>query len=158
LPQVEVPYDQLQDPEAIANWPQTLSRDGARTPMPWSSTATNAGFSGARPWLPVGKTHLGLTVDAQDSDGGSMLNFTRQCLDLRNRHPALHHGSMAIVRLTDQLIVFERESAGQKLRCSFNLSDSPAELPSMQAAELVTVGEVADGRLGPWSAIIEKLA
>jgi alpha-glucosidase len=106
----------------------------------------------------VGKTHLGLTVDAQDSDGGSMLNFTRQCLDLRNRHPALHHGSMEIVRLTDQLIVFERESAGQKLRCSFNLSDSPAELPSVQAAELVTVGEVAGERLGAWSAIIEKLA
>ena len=37
LPQVDVPYERLRDPEAIANWPQTLSRDGARTPMPWSA-------------------------------------------------------------------------------------------------------------------------
>ncbi len=35
LAQIEIPYAQLQDPEAIANWPLTLSRDGARTPMPW---------------------------------------------------------------------------------------------------------------------------
>jgi alpha-glucosidase len=56
LPQVDVPFDRLQDPEAIANWPQTLSRDGARTPMPWSSTAPNLGFSTGEPWLPLGET------------------------------------------------------------------------------------------------------
>ena len=33
LSQVDIPFDQLHDPEAIANWPLTLSRDGARTPM-----------------------------------------------------------------------------------------------------------------------------
>ena len=31
LTQVDIPFDQLQDPEAIANWPLTLSRDGVRT-------------------------------------------------------------------------------------------------------------------------------
>lgn len=35
LTQVDIPFDALLDPEAIANWPMTLSRDGARTPMPW---------------------------------------------------------------------------------------------------------------------------
>ena len=39
LPQVEVPFELLQDPEAIANWPQTLGRDGARTPMPWRAAS-----------------------------------------------------------------------------------------------------------------------
>ena len=34
LEQIDIPYDRLHDPEAIANWPMTLSRDGARTPMP----------------------------------------------------------------------------------------------------------------------------
>ena len=29
LPQAEVPFESLQDPEAIANWPQTLGRDGS---------------------------------------------------------------------------------------------------------------------------------
>ncbi|MBW8755618.1 MAG: alpha-glucosidase, partial [Sphingomonadales bacterium] len=35
LEQDDIPFELLQDPEAIANWPLTLSRDGARTPMPW---------------------------------------------------------------------------------------------------------------------------
>ena len=39
LTQVEIGYDDLRDPEAIANWPLTLSRDGARTPMPWMADA-----------------------------------------------------------------------------------------------------------------------
>jgi alpha-glucosidase len=55
-------------PEAIANWPQTLGRDGARTPMPWVSTALNAGFSAVEPWLPVDPAHLPLAVDAQEAD------------------------------------------------------------------------------------------
>ncbi len=44
LTQVDVPFERLVDPEAIANWPLTLSRDGVRTPMPWSSNAINGGF------------------------------------------------------------------------------------------------------------------
>ena len=40
-----VPFERLKDPEAIANWPETQGRDGARTPMPWRSEAANAGFS-----------------------------------------------------------------------------------------------------------------
>ena len=45
LTQVDVPYDRLQDPEAIANWPLTLSRDGARTPMPWAGDAAGRAFN-----------------------------------------------------------------------------------------------------------------
>src|SRR3546814_7570324 len=33
LPTAAVPFDRLQDPDAILNWPVTLGRDGARTPM-----------------------------------------------------------------------------------------------------------------------------
>ena len=44
LPQAEVPFDRLVDPEAIANWPETLGRDGARTPMPWTADAPQAGL------------------------------------------------------------------------------------------------------------------
>jgi alpha-glucosidase len=157
LPQVDVPFDQLQDPEAIANWPQTLSRDGARTPMPWSSSAAHLGFSSARPWLPNGDNHLQLTVDRQEADDRSMLNFTRHCLELRNRHPALHHGAMRIVRVAEHLLVFEREAAGETLRCSFNLAGEPAELPEEPARQIVALGEVGADRLGPWSAVIEKL-
>ena len=59
LTQVDVPFEKLQDPEAIANWPQTLSRDGARTPMPWSRDEPGHGFTSGEPWLPFGERPCG---------------------------------------------------------------------------------------------------
>ena len=156
LPQVDVPFDQLRDPEAIANWPQTLSRDGARTPMPWSSAEPNLGFSSALPWLPTGASHADLAVERQEADGASVLNFTRHCLALRERHSALHHGAMRIVEAGARLLVFDRECGSERLRCSFNLSDSPADA-SIAGTQIAATGEVSNGRLGPWSASIEKL-
>ena len=126
LTQVEVPFDRLQDPEAIANWPETLNRDGARTPMPWLSDAANLGFSDVEPWLPLGPDHAALAVDRQERDAQSMLAFTRRCLELRARYPALRWGSMTIVEAGDQLLRFDREHDGQRLRCCFNLSDRVA--------------------------------
>ncbi|MCP6105870.1 hypothetical protein NL392_35540, partial [Klebsiella pneumoniae] len=77
LPQVEIAFEDLQDPEAIANWPLTLSRDGARTPMPWAADGENLGFGSGKPWLPAGETHRPLAVDRQERDPGSLLHFTR---------------------------------------------------------------------------------
>jgi len=92
LPQVDVPFEHLQDPEAIANWPRTLSRDGARTPMPWKSGSANLGFSTGNPWLPAGEAHATLAVDSQEPDCNSMLAFTRKCLRMRRSHIALRLG------------------------------------------------------------------
>src|SRR3546814_6085537 len=44
LGQVEIPFELVKDPEARKNWPLTLSRDGARTPLPWAAEAAHAGF------------------------------------------------------------------------------------------------------------------
>jgi alpha-glucosidase len=156
LPQVDVPFDQLRDPEAIANWPQTLSRDGARTPMPWSSEGASLGFSEALPWLPVGEEHARLAVDAQEAREGSVLHFTRQCLALRRAHPALRHGAMRLIEAGDQLLIFVREGGGERMRCSFNLSAAPVQT-EIGADLLVCVGDMDVDRLGRWSAAIERL-
>jgi alpha-glucosidase len=157
LPQVEVPFDRLQDPEAIANWPQTLSRDGARTPMPWRSGAPNLGFSSGDPWLPAGEAHRALAVDRQEGDRKSILEFTRECLRLRNAHPALRHGSMQIVEAGEQLLVFDRAQGGERLRCTFNLSDHKTAF-SASGTLLVGVGDVDDGSIGGYAAVIEEIA
>src|SRR3546814_11260663 len=39
LGQVEIPFELVKDPEARKNWPLTLSRDGARTPLPLAAEA-----------------------------------------------------------------------------------------------------------------------
>jgi alpha-glucosidase len=156
LPQVDVPFDRLQDPEAIANWPETLSRDGARTPMAWSSTAANLGFSTGQPWLPAGKGHQPLAVDCQEGDSGSMLAFTRECLRLRRGCAALRHGSMRIIEAGEQMLVFERAAAGNRLRCSFNLSDRAASFAA-GGKELIGTGEIDGGSLGAYAAIVEEI-
>ncbi len=157
LPQVDVPYEQLRDPEAIANWPETLSRDGARTPMPWSSTAENLGFTSGEPWLPLGARHRGLAVDLQQQLPNSILAFTRQCLKLRSRHPALHHGAMSIVEAGEQKLVFERADNRKRLRCTFNLSDEHVAFRPM-GTTLTSTGDIAGDSLGPYAAIIEEIA
>jgi alpha-glucosidase len=156
LPQVDVPFDRLQDPEAIANWPLTLSRDGARTPMPWSALAPNLGFSLAEPWLPLGSNHRDLAVDRQKAIGDSLLHFTRACLDLRKRFPALRHGSMENVEAGDALLLFERASDGQRLRCAFNLSERAVAFRA-EGKMLIRTGEIDGEALGPYAALIEEI-
>lgn len=156
LPQVDVPYDRLQDPEAIANWPHTLSRDGARTPMPWSSAETNLGFSTSEPWLPVGASHGALAIDVQERGSDSMLRFTRGCLGLRRRLPALRDGSMQVIEAGDASLVFERCGHGQKLRCTFNLSDRAVPFTAA-GREFIRAGHVDAASLGPYAAVIEEI-
>ena len=157
LPQVDVPFNRLQDPEAIANWPQTLSRDGARTPMPWKSDAPQLGFSTTEPWLPVGKSHVELAVDRQDASDDSLLQFTRDALHLRRVHPPLHHGSIKVTRADEQVLMFEREADGERLRCTFNLSNRPAQFEPA-GKTIVATGDLDGGMLGAYSAVIEEIA
>ena len=157
LTQVEVPFEKLQDPEAIANWPQTLNRDGARTPMPWRSAAPNLGFCEGDPWLPCGKDHSALAVDRQEADEASILQFARRCLTMRESLPALRVGSMTIIQAGVQLLRFERAHGPQRLLCTFNLSDREAAITGSNGARIAASGELEGDRLGPYSAIIEDI-
>jgi alpha-glucosidase len=121
LPQAEVPYDRLQDPEAIANWPQTLGRDGARTPIPWIAVAAHAGFSKAEPWLPVDPEHVDLAVDRQERDLDSTLNTARRLIGLRHLHAALRTGGMTLLDAPEDVLVFQRGERSEALLCAFNL-------------------------------------
>jgi alpha-glucosidase len=156
LTQVDVPFDCLRDPEAVANWPQTLNRDGARTPMPWKANARNFGFSDARPWLPIGTDHGSLTVDRQQDDPGSTLAFARDCIALRNRLSALRNGAMNVLTADEHLLCFERESDGMRLLCTFNLSNAHVARPPQEGRVLFQCGKVDSAGLGPFSAVIEQ--
>ncbi len=121
LPQARIGYEQLRDPEAIANWPLTLGRDGARTPIPWSADSTSDAAVSVTPWLPTPPEHRALAVDVQERDAGSQLAFTRRVLAFRKRHPALTFGSMRVIEASDTILAFERTSGGERLLCVFNL-------------------------------------
>jgi len=124
LPQADVPFEALKDPEAIANWPQTLGRDGARTPLPWRRGAVNSGFSKAKPWLPVDPRHDALSIDAQESDDESVLNFIRKLISIRREYEALRTGSLEFHDASDDIVAISRRSARDHILCVFNIGNS----------------------------------
>lgn len=121
LQQGDVQPENLRDPEAIANWPHTLGRDGARTPIPWVKEAVNAGFSRVTPWLPVDPTHCALAVDVQEGNAASTLHFARKAIALRNRFQALRTGALTMLDAPEPLLVFTRGDGKGALLCAFNL-------------------------------------
>lgn len=128
LPQSEVPFERLLDPEAIANWPRTLGRDGARTPISWEADAPYHGFSTRDPWLPVDPEHRTLAVSVQENDPASCLNAVRSLLGLRRQHPALRTGALNMLLCDERLMVFERIGKGDTIICAYNLSGITREL------------------------------
>ena len=163
LPQAEVPFERLVDPEAIANWPETLGRDGARTPMPWRADAPHAGFSTAEPWLPVDPRHPPLAVDRQDQDDSSLLNLTRRLIALRKGEPALRLGALHFLDAPTPLLAFERVHGDEVLTCVFNLGREtivwtppgeivPRDSVNADAAD-AAVHPPLSGRIGRRSAI-----
>jgi alpha-glucosidase len=159
LEQDEIPFELLQDPEAIANWPLTLSRDGARTPMPWHDEPLG-GFTSGTPWLPLGAGNLSRAADVQEADAASLLHLTRRLLALRNLHPALRSGTLENIRTQGSLLAFDRVAGEQRIRCLFNLSFDTAcetggemgetEFPGVLAA----LNGASPGSLPPCSAIL----
>lgn len=143
LPQGEVTFDHLQDPEAIANWPHTLGRDGARTPFPWLAAGREAGFSTGQPWLPMDPAHVALALERQERDPVSTLVFTRRALAVRRAMPALRMGTLDVLEAPEPLLAFERCLAGERCVCVYNLGDQPVSWrpPGEHTLRLLLAGD-----------------
>src|SRR5215475_12011925 len=89
---VLIPPEAMQDPWEKNEPGLGLSRDPSRTPFQWDATA-NAGFSGAKPWLPLDPSYKTRNVASLQSDPSSILNLYRGLLSVRRRYAALKTGS-----------------------------------------------------------------
>lgn len=127
LPQAHVPFDRLKDPEGIRFWPDSLGRDGCRTPMPWRADEANAGFSAVEPWLPVDPAHAALAVDRQELDPASTLRKTEGFIRFRREHPALRLGDIEFLDADEPVLAFTRTLGGQRLTCVFNIGADPVQ-------------------------------
>ncbi len=132
LPEADVPFDRLRDPFGRCYWPEFKGRDGCRTPMPWTASAPNGGFSDGTPWLPVAVPHLALAVDGQEADPASMLAVTRGLVAWRKAHPVLATGTLRVrPGVSPPLLVLERGAEGAEgMVLAFNLSPEAVALPS----------------------------
>ena len=130
LTQVEIPFEQIQDPEAIANWPLTLSRDGARTPLPWQAQSEQGGFTTGQPWLPLGADNHARAVDMQDADPASLLNLTRALLALRKENAALRAGDFTVLHAAGDVLAIRRSAEGSQVTAVFNMGHFAAPWPA----------------------------
>nr|WP_284126350.1 alpha-amylase family glycosyl hydrolase [Parerythrobacter aestuarii] len=154
LTQVDIPFEQLHDPEALANWPMTLSRDGARTPMPWEAGAACSGFGSAQPWLPVGAENASKAVDRQEHEDTSLLAFTRHAIALRNANPALHHGAVSGCSAYGTLLDLIREADGQRVRCLLNMGPEAISLSDASGKTLFAGNSATPDTLPPYGVLI----
>jgi alpha-glucosidase len=123
LTEAVIPPEKRQDPGIGSTG---TGRDGCRTPMPWDGARKNAGFTAAKEgWLPVPAEHAAASVAAQEKDPASMLNFTKQFLKWRKKHPALLRGELAFENLDENVVAFTRKLDGETLFCAFNLKPAP---------------------------------
>ena len=163
LLQADVPFERLLDPEGIAHWPDTMGRDGARTPMPWRADAPNAGFSSGELWLPIDETHPARAVDRQTGDPDSVLSFFRRAIGFRQQNSAMVSGDMTFLPSPPDTLLFLRQNDEQQLLCGFNLAaatqvfdpDSTREWRvELEAGKPATFSGSGRIEIEPWSGFI----
>ncbi|MEO1676586.1 MAG: alpha-amylase family glycosyl hydrolase [Pseudomonadota bacterium] len=121
LTEAYVAFEDLQDPYGKRFWPKFKGRDGARTPMPWTTESAHGGFSEARPWLPLAMEHMERSVSRQENDETSTLAFYRRMIGFRKAYPALAKGDQQIFAAEDDRLALIRSHGGQRVFGSFNL-------------------------------------
>jgi alpha-glucosidase len=127
--------DEIRDPWERRVPGLGLGRDPSRTPMQWSGRP-GAGFSSARPWLPMAEDSSVNNVDSQSADPGSMLNLYRRLIELRSAERALSIGEYREVLATPELLVYERQHESRRLLIALNFSATSQELSLQQAVRI----------------------
>jgi alpha-glucosidase len=122
---VPIPPEAIQDPVAHTLPGLGAGRDPERTPMQWD-TSEHAGFSSARPWLPVAADYARVNVAVERKDPRSMLSLYRRLIELRRATPALSVGSYRQLYVDNNVLVFARE----QLVVALNFSSTERQLPA----------------------------
>ncbi|HKY30741.1 MAG TPA: maltose alpha-D-glucosyltransferase [Pyrinomonadaceae bacterium] len=112
-------------------------RDGVRTPMQWTADR-NAGFSQAdfaRLYFPLIMDpvygYQAVNVESQQRYSPSLLNWVREMIHLRKRHPVFGRGAISLIKPKNRKIfAFTRSYTNETALCVFNLAQSaqPVEL------------------------------
>lgn len=159
------------DPGRVMASLRYMSRDNARTPMQWDSTA-KAGFTEGEPWIGVNPNAAAVNVAAAEADPDSVLHFLRRMIAFRKEHLALVYGSFELLAREDpRLFAFLREGEGERLLVEINLSGAETRgVPGKPGSRVLLSSRAAAGAppaaqgagatppaLAPWEARISAL-
>ena len=130
-------------------------RDGVRTPMQWTADR-NGGFSQAdfaRLYFPVIMDpvygYQAVNVEAQQRYSTSLLNWVREMIRLRKRHPVFGRGEINLIKPENRKIfAFTRSYVDETVLCVFNLAQSaqPVELELKDYEGCTPVEMMGDAR------------
>ena len=116
--------EDVKDPIGRTGWPKEIGRDGERTPMQWNSDA-NAGFSTAKPWLPVPPSYKTHNVAKESDDPNSVLSMYKKVLALRHTNEALIDGNYAALNEDDPNVMsYLRSYKGKAVLVALNMSSA----------------------------------
>lgn len=113
------------------------SRDNARTPMQWNTTA-NAGFSpdeATVPWIKVNSNRSVVNVETESTDPNSVLSWYKQLITIRKNTPQLTGGTFRMLYKSRHVFAFERalqgmaETSGRRAIIVLNFSGRNRKLP-----------------------------
>ena len=166
--------EDVKDPQGVTGWPSEKGRDGERTPMQWSH-AKNAGFSNAKPWLPVPPSYKTHNVATESKEPNSVLSVYRQVLAMRHKEPALINGTYTALNQDDpNVLAYLRKDKDQAIVVMLNMSNTPQNIkltlapqgyPSpklsilLSTSQLPTSAATADSvDLPPFGAVIAKVS
>ena len=80
---LDIPEDQIQDPQYLRNHKVDKGRDGCRVPLPWTKTGPSFGFGDGGAHLPQPKNFGEYSIEAESADPTSPLSIFRKALALR---------------------------------------------------------------------------
>ncbi|NNM55201.1 MAG: alpha-glucosidase [Spirochaetales bacterium] len=96
------------DESWIMNAIHRVSRDNARTPMPWNSQK-NAGFTTGTPWIDLNPNFSNINVSQALADPNSVLRYYQALIRLRRQEPTVVVGTyVPLLENHEQLFVYQR--------------------------------------------------
>lgn len=105
------------------------SRDNSRTPMQWKAQ-TYGGFSEVEPWIPMSsKFRKEITVEAQQNDKDSILNFYKTLIAMRKKYPVIAKGEISFLETkTDMVLAYKRVLEKEQIIVFCNLDEKEQKI------------------------------
>jgi oligo-1,6-glucosidase len=155
-----------QPPEVVLNGLRKMSRDNARTPMQWDSTA-QAGFTTGTPWITVNPNYVQINAETEVADPDSVFHYYQRLIALRHADPVVAYGAFAMLAADDEhLYAFTRSLDGVELLVLGNFSaltiDATTAVGEGWAGTPVVIGNYPEDDLPegltirPWEARVHR--
>ena len=130
------------------------SRDNARTPMQWDTSA-NAGFTTGEPWLGINRNYTQINMADQENDPESIRSYYKELIALRAGNNALLQGDFAAAKISRHVFVYRRTSEEESVIVLLNFSKRSRRADYAGEVLLSNYGGASyDGILKPYEAVI----